>query len=502
MNPTADPFRLAVEHHRAGRFEQAAACYRQATARAPGNAGIWCNLGVALKQAGRNNEALEAYRQALKVAPEFAEAHFNLAILLHAVGRYNEAVDAYRRTLAIKPKLPAAQANLGHVLRDWGRSEEAVESYRRALALQPDHLGALVNLGATLNQLERFAEAEDACRRALALEPRSALALGHLSAAIGGQGRHGEAEACARKALDRKPDCVPALTALEAALRGQKRTAEIPAIYQAALRYRPDFAHAHCALAEHHLAEDDAAAALAACEAALQQRPAHVMSLALKVTALAALGAKAEYQALTDPHRLILRRQWDNAPGHADLARFNRALSAHILAHPSLRYEPGANATRLGRHSGELRIEPRGPIAQLEEMICQAVEAYGKAVPADPEHPFLAHPPQAWTLTIWSVVLEGQGFQIPHIHPAGWLSGVYYAALPRVIDRADAAHAGWIEFGRPLLRHQELAAPEVHLVKPEEGLMLLFPSYFLHRTLPFESQETRISIAFDLMPHG
>jgi hypothetical protein len=29
--------------------------------------------------------------------------------------------------------------------------------------------------------------------------------------------------------------------------------------------------------------------------------------------------------------------------------------------------------------------------------------------------------------------------------------------------------------------------------------MLLFPSYFYHRTLPFHARETRISFAFDIV---
>jgi hypothetical protein len=31
-------------------------------------------------------------------------------------------------------------------------------------------------------------------------------------------------------------------------------------------------------------------------------------------------------------------------------------------------------------------------------------------------------------------------------------------------------------------------------------MLLLFPSYFYHRTLPFRSAEQRISIAFDVVP--
>jgi Putative 2OG-Fe(II) oxygenase len=31
-------------------------------------------------------------------------------------------------------------------------------------------------------------------------------------------------------------------------------------------------------------------------------------------------------------------------------------------------------------------------------------------------------------------------------------------------------------------------------------MMILFPSYFYHRTIPFAAPEVRISIAFDAMP--
>jgi hypothetical protein len=43
-------------------------------------------------------------------------------------------------------------------------------------------------------------------------------------------------------------------------------------------------------------------------------------------------------------------------------------------------------------------------------------------------------------------------------------------------------------------------APEVQTIRPEEGMLVLFPSYFYHRTIPFESTEERISIAFDAVP--
>ena len=39
-----------------------------------------------------------------------------------------------------------------------------------------------------------------------------------------------------------------------------------------------------------------------------------------------------------------------------------------------------------------------------------------------------------------------------------------------------------------------------HLVAPEPGLLVLFPSYMWHGTVPFTSQETRLTCAFDIVP--
>ena len=118
----------------------------------------------------------------------------------------------------------------------------------------------------------------------------------------------------------------------------------------------------------------------------------------------------------------------------------------------------------------------------------------------DASHPFLAAPPINWTLSVWGVVMQGGGHQIPHIHPAAWLSGVYYAQVSASIARAAESHAGWIAFAETAAMLDGKPDPGARLIRPEEGLMVLFPSYFYHGTIPLETDETRISVAFDLMP--
>ena len=42
-------------------------------------------------------------------------------------------------------------------------------------------------------------------------------------------------------------------------------------------------------------------------------------------------------------------------------------------------------------------------------------------------------------------------------------------------------------------------APEI-TVRPSVGLLVLFPSYFWHGTVPFRSHQPRLSVAFDAVP--
>ena len=94
--------------------------------------------------------------------------------------------------------------------------------------------------------------------------------------------------------------------------------------------------------------------------------------------------------------------------------------------------------------------------------------------------------------------MGAQGHQVAHIHPA-WLSGCYYARVPELVASSQEAHAGWIEFGRPGVQIPYTVEPEIRSYQPKEGLVVLFPSYFYHHTVPYESDAERISIAFDVL---
>jgi tetratricopeptide (TPR) repeat protein len=95
------------------------------------------DLGVALAKAGRWTEAAECYREALRRNPADAATHFNLAAAMIAEHRTAEAVEEYRAALRFRPDFPSAHCNLGDALLELGRKQDAIAEYEAAAAQDP-----------------------------------------------------------------------------------------------------------------------------------------------------------------------------------------------------------------------------------------------------------------------------------------------------------------------------------------------------------------------------
>ena len=449
-----------------GSLPDAAAAFRKAIALDPSLAEAQFNLATVLSALGDTAGAIDGYRQAVVQRPDFFEAHFNLGDTLGGLGRLEEAADSYRRAVEINPQVASAHNNLGTILIEMGDFDGAVAALERAAALAPDAGDVLSNLGTALKHAERLDEAAAAQRRAAELSPGSGKACFNLGLTLTQAGRLEEAEPVLRKALDLQPDLVRIYPALGGMLMAAGRAEE----------------------------------ALEICDRFLAKDPAQRTVLAFKALLLTEMGRDRQALHLADYERLILPVDIKAPDGYEDLAAFNAALLDHVLTHPSLVVSPTSHATVNGRHTGNLLVEPKGPFADFEKILWQAASRYREGNPQDLDHPYLADPPELTGLAVWSVVMDREGHQVPHIHPSGWLSGVYYAELPSVIEQDTEAREGWIEFGMPPPEIPMSKTPHVKIFKPKLGRLFLFPSYYYHRTVPYRTQERRVSIAFDFLP--
>ena len=424
-------------------------------------------VGWARMRRGRLDEAAQAFEAAVALAPDDLDSWRGLARMRHRLEDLDAAIEAWQRVMALAPTDWEAHNDTGGAFmerNDWAHAETA---FAKAAALAPDQPIVTVNR-ATLD-----------VRRGRYLEAIAAL------------------EAC----VARHPDYAPALTGLGFALRDEGRLDQAVAAFRRATVVAPDDGTAACGLGRTLLQQGNAQEASFVAQSFFCRRPGHAGALALEAQARRMMGDEDALSYLLEP-RFISQAHLPSAEGFSDLAAFNVALAAHAAAHRTLLSSPASHATVSGLHSGSLLAGPRGPVAAFEQALRVALARYSRELPDLPRHPFLASRPRMAFFNMWCVVLQRGGHQIPHIHPEAWLSGVYYPQLPPAIrapvDPNDPS--GCLEFGVDDLPLRTRLRPRLIRIRPAEGLLVLFPSYFYHRTVPFDAEGTRISVAFDLMP--
>ncbi|MEM8687155.1 MAG: putative 2OG-Fe(II) oxygenase [Pseudomonadota bacterium] len=297
------------------------------------------------------------------------------------------------------------------------------------------------------------------------------------------------------------------LDALAVNLHQAARFSEAVTYYKRMLAHEPHNLNLFNNICAALLAGGDAQSAIAYAQRWLKLVPGNTEALSFKAVALEEAGELERATELMNFERFVQAHDVSTPPGYDSMATFNDALEEAVLTHEDLKTPPEDSPHY---HDPDLKITDQilgpsdGPIAALEAAIRQHINAYYAELDAQADHPFAAARPAHYDLVAWAAVLDKQGNQDAHIHFDGHLSGCYYVRIPdEVSDQANGEEgtvAGGFEVGRP---PPEFLCKREHrhkVVKPHEGMMVLFPSYMYHQTIPFKSSERRICVAFDAMP--
>jgi predicted O-linked N-acetylglucosamine transferase (SPINDLY family) len=266
---------IAIEHHRAGRLEQAEQLYQEILVNNPRHADALHLLGLVWHQLGKHEIGIESILRALELQPRSAAFLANLGAAYCATKRFDEAVDCCWRALEIEPEHLGAHANMAPALIAQGKLPQAVARYRRAFERkpQPDFGQVYALLGEVFQAQGRIDRAVDSYRRALQIKPGLAETHNNLGTALNTQGELDQAVACYQRALQIKPELAEAHNNLGNVLKTIQKLDEAVASYRRALSIRPDYAEAHNNLGMALSAQGDLNQAISCYQRALQIKP-------------------------------------------------------------------------------------------------------------------------------------------------------------------------------------------------------------------------------------
>ncbi|MEO8779511.1 MAG: tetratricopeptide repeat protein [Rhodanobacter sp.] len=448
-----------------GRPDEAVAFYRRIASAAPDHPAAAHALAIALAATNQPAEAERLVRRAIAQGRPTAMLYYTHARSLTALGDFPGAEAALRDCLRREPRLADAQSDLARLV--WMRSGDGVQAT------------------AALDQaLDTFAN-DDALRATKA-------------AILQGAGDARGAYACLA-APAAHAQAAPALLVLAGLAALEFEPALAVHLAQRALQSAPADVAARKLLVAARLGVGDALGALPDCAALLSATPDDQYLIALQTTAWRLLG-DPRYQQLCDYARWVLPQRLAVPPGWDDQASFLADVRSSLARlHDGQRHPLLFQSLRHGTETTNDLTRSADPV----------IQALFKTFAAPIDH-FLAHLGQGvdplrrrnqghWRFNgSWSVRLRSSGFHANHVHPRGWISSACYIDLPD--SMADTRRQdGVLMFGEPGI----VTTPALHcehMVRPEAGMLVLFPSYFWHGTVPFSSEQTRLTVAFDVVP--
>lgn len=447
-------------------------------------------------------DAIVAFRHAIDAAPDNGTAEIGLAVALGESGQVETTAAAARRAIAKGADSPGARYVLGRALLAGNRAEEAEAQFRQALTLQPHHVAAHCSLTELIWM--RSGDIHAAMER--------------LDDALCDEPKLFDLRIMKAKLLESAGDRLAALAALATLEAGLAHPAGSMALRlaatQTAIRLDPARALMH---ARH----------------AMQLGPGNATAIGAYADTLLAMGRAKELASIAthlhefnpnDSHAIALLlcawRMLDD-PRHRALSDYSRVVQASLIDVPAGWPDLPSYLGDLARGLHQLHSMREHPIDQTlrfgtqvelhpEQSADRAIQAFPEAIAGPIRHYLEAlgngtdllrrrHTGACRFNGIWSVRLRPNGHHLNHFHGKGWISSACYIELPETMG--EEAGQGWLKFGEPAMPTSP-ALPAEYFMRPEPGLLALFPSWMWHGTVPFygSPEARRLTMAFDLLP--
>ena len=148
--------------------------------------------------------------------------------------------------------------------------------------------------------------------------------------------------------------------------------------------------------------------------------------------------------------------------------------------------------------SGNIFLNQREDIQLLKKILENKVENYLKEFSTSNEG-LIINWPKNFKIYGWLVSISSGGKLSPHIHKEGWLSGSLYFKMPSKKTKNEGNIVFSLDGANYPTDGKKFEKKSVDVSK---GDLVLFPSSLFHHTIPFKSNEERVTFAFDIIPQN
>jgi tetratricopeptide (TPR) repeat protein len=483
---------IAVIFSNLKEHQKAKEIYEKAIEINPNFANAHNNLGNTFQDLGENQKAKECYEKAIEINPNHSQAHNNLGIIFKKLEDYNKAKEIYEKAIEIDPNYANTHNNLGNVFKELGDYNKAKECYEKAIEIDPNHSQAYNNLGVIFKELGDYNKAKECFEKAIKINPNYVDAYNNLGVIFKELGENQKAKECYEKAIEIDPNYANTHNNLGNVFKELGDYNKAKECYEKAIKINPNYANAHNNLLKSLFKLNNQSILFKKLDSITKEGKINAVIGSIFSRAKAKYGFKKENPFCNDPLDYVLK---------TDLIEkydFNNVIVDcvyNILKNDSLSNRTQTLITNGYQTAGNLFTNEDFNTKEIQRIIHVEIEKYRLKF-KDSKEGFINNWPTNYNLTGWLISLKKGGKLKAHMHDLGWLSGSIYVNVPPKLQTDSGNLVVCIDENENE-KNNNKNKKSINVVN---GSLCLFPSSLLHYTIPFEAEEERIVLAFDMMP--
>ena len=521
-----ETFKLAAKNHQENKTDIAQELYNQVLKVDPNHLGALNNLGVLFKKLNQIQKAKDCYEKVIQIDPNNIDTHYNLGNALKELKDFQKAKDCYEKVIKINPSHENAHYNLGVVFKELGDLRKALSYYEKVIKINPSHENAYYNLGAIFVDLKEYQKAKDCYEKAIEINPNLAQAYNNIGLILSLEGKIKKAENFYEKAIKINPTYADAHNNLAKGFKELGEYTKAKDYFEKTIEIDPNHLSAYSNLANLFYLIGEFQKAKECFEKAIQIKPGNVhtsngllksiykiddksnlfkeLDSIIKEGKINAVigsifsraevkyGVKKENPFCNDPLHYVLKKDLTEK---YDFKNVIADCMHNILKNDSISNKTQELITNGYQTAGNLFANQDFDTHEVQKIIRIEVEKYRLHFEGSKEG-FMRNWPTKYSLIGWLINMKKGGKLFPHMHDLGWLSGSIYINIPKKLEDDDGNLVVCVD-------DDENKRDKSHNKKSIDvvtGSLCLFPSSLLHYTVPFEAEENRIVLAFDVTP--
>ena len=398
-------------------------------------------------------EAISLLDGMIKIDPGDEKLFVRMALCYQLLADFDLAIVAYKKALLIKPDYAEAYNNMGIALTEQGKLEEAIEAFNKAIIFQPNYADPYNNKANALKNQGKLEEAIQAYDKAMAIKPDNVDALNNTARLFYQTGQYEKAAKLFRKNTSSK---------------GQ--------MWLLKCLYHLDHQSKFCKQLDYLIDQGENNAIIGSYTSRSKIR----------------YGINRENPFCNKPLQYVSKIDLAQKCDFKDI--FVKG-ALKILSEGIVQSRKQNLLMKGSQTSGNV-FGQMGPYRnRIQDIIRMEIENYRLRF-IDSSEGLITSWPDSYKLDGWIVKMRNGGAIKPHMHDQGWISGSVYINVPPKLKKDSGNLVVCVESETSKIDEGDYSK-NIDVVT---GSLCLFPSSLLHYTIPFEADEDRIVMAFDIVP--